>query len=100
MMKFKSSIIYEKNYNRVKNMRLEEYLYKTDDSGNLVNRRKKPIPKLAKEANITPTTIYNILEGRRADSLTLFKIEKATNGRVTMQEMIPEEYLKKDIIDF
>lgn len=65
-------------------MKLKEYFEKF----------RTPIAELARKADITPQTIYNLMKGVNISADSIFKIEDATNGIVKGKEMW-KEYIKK-----
>ena len=61
-------------------MKLTEFI---EDTGT-------PIAKLAKKAGVSTQTLHNLLGGRDVKASTLVKVQRATKGKVTCEEIYEE----------
>jgi len=65
-------------------MRLEKWLEEQDIS----------VRKFAKKINVSASTIHNLLHGREPSLSTAMKVYRATQKKVTYEDMIDPELLK------
>jgi predicted transcriptional regulator len=52
------------------------------------------VRKFAKKANVSPSTIHNLLDGMEPKLSTAIKVHRATKQQVTYEEMIDPKLLK------
>jgi len=50
-----------------------------------------PIVRFARRIKVSPATIHNAINGKNISLQVALKIEKGTEGKVTIHDLIPED---------